>query len=233
MGRQHVRLTSPHPPSSDIPSSRTLLTPIPSRPGKHLCLPSYTPSYTSLPILSHLLNPAYHPPSLSLRYDLLNDRITLFLPLSHILSRISSYDPISIPLITPSSIFPFRYDLLNGRITLECFRGVVFCGGFSYADVNDSAKVHHTHTRYHHTHDNHTPDQHTHNQYTHKRANDQHNNLSTSTLSTPLTHTLHHLLTSQGWAGSIRFNESLMEQFSAFRDRPDTFSLGICNGCQV
>ena len=37
-----------------------------------------------------------------------------------------------------------RYDLLNGRITLECFRGVVFCGGFSYADVNDSAKVHHT-----------------------------------------------------------------------------------------
>ena len=68
------------------------------------------------------------------------------------------------------------YDLLNGRITLETFRGVVFCGGFSYADVNDSAK---------------------------------------------------------GWAGSIRFNESLMAQFSAFRDRPDTFSLGICNGCQL
>ena len=24
-----------------------------------------------------------------------------------------------------------------------------------------------------------------------------------------------------------------MAQFSAFRDRPDTFSLGICNGCQL
>ena len=30
--------------------------------------------------------------------------------------------------------------MLHGRITLEAFRGVVFCGGFSYADVNDSAK---------------------------------------------------------------------------------------------
>jgi phosphoribosylformylglycinamidine (FGAM) synthase-like amidotransferase family enzyme len=28
----------------------------------------------------------------------------------------------------------------SGSITLDSFRGIVFCGGFSYADVNDSAK---------------------------------------------------------------------------------------------
>jgi phosphoribosylformylglycinamidine synthase len=37
----------------------------------------------------------------------------------------------------------------------------------------------------------------------------------------------------KGWAGSIRFNHSLLDQFQAFRDRPDTFSIGICNGCQL
>ncbi len=31
-------------------------------------------------------------------------------------------------------------DLLNGRATLDTFRGIVFVGGFSYADVLDSAK---------------------------------------------------------------------------------------------
>jgi len=31
-------------------------------------------------------------------------------------------------------------DLLNERITLQDFRGIVFVGGFSYADVLDSAK---------------------------------------------------------------------------------------------
>ena len=67
-------------------------------------------------------------------------------------------------------------DLLAGKASLEDFRGVVFVGGFSYADVLDSAK---------------------------------------------------------GWAGSIRFNDELWAQFRAFYDRPDTFSLGICNGCQL
>ncbi|MGW8180178.1 MAG: phosphoribosylformylglycinamidine synthase subunit PurQ, partial [bacterium] len=67
-------------------------------------------------------------------------------------------------------------DLLAGRISLEAFRGVIFVGGFSYADVLDSAK---------------------------------------------------------GWAGVIRFNPVLWEQFEAFRDRADTFSLGVCNGCQL
>uniref|UniRef100_A0A0C9RY68 phosphoribosylformylglycinamidine synthase n=1 Tax=Wollemia nobilis TaxID=56998 RepID=A0A0C9RY68_9CONI len=67
-------------------------------------------------------------------------------------------------------------DLLKGRVTLEGFRGLVFVGGFSYADVLDSAK---------------------------------------------------------GWAATIRFNESLLQQFHEFYDRPDTFSLGVCNGCQL
>lgn len=31
-------------------------------------------------------------------------------------------------------------DLLNGRVSLDHFRGIVFVGGFSYADVLDSAK---------------------------------------------------------------------------------------------
>jgi len=67
-------------------------------------------------------------------------------------------------------------DLLAGRIRLEPFRGVVFVGGFSYADVLDSAK---------------------------------------------------------GWAGVIQFNPDLQDQFDRFRKRSDTFSLGICNGCQL
>lgn len=67
-------------------------------------------------------------------------------------------------------------DLLNERITLQDFRGIVFVGGFSYADVLDSAK---------------------------------------------------------GWAATIRFNDSLLKQFQEFYERPDTFSLGVCNGCQL
>ena len=67
-------------------------------------------------------------------------------------------------------------DLLEGRITLDQFRGTAFVGGFSYADVLDSAK---------------------------------------------------------GWAASIRFNKKVWEQFEEFYHRPDTFSLGVCNGCQL
>ncbi len=67
-------------------------------------------------------------------------------------------------------------DLLEARITLEGFRGVVFVGGFSYADVLDSAK---------------------------------------------------------GWAGVIKYNKHIWQQFQAFYNRPDTFSLGVCNGCQL
>jgi len=67
-------------------------------------------------------------------------------------------------------------DLLEERITLDQFRGAVFVGGFSYADVLDPAK---------------------------------------------------------GWAGIIRFNSRLRKMFDSFFNRADTFSLGICNGCQL
>ncbi|MBN2653996.1 MAG: phosphoribosylformylglycinamidine synthase [Nitrospirae bacterium] len=67
-------------------------------------------------------------------------------------------------------------DLLDERIELDQFRGAVFVGGFSYADVMDSAK---------------------------------------------------------GWAGTIRFNTRLQDKFNGFYNRPDTFSLGVCNGCQL
>ncbi|MEO6972996.1 MAG: phosphoribosylformylglycinamidine synthase [Rhodoferax sp.] len=36
-----------------------------------------------------------------------------------------------------------------------------------------------------------------------------------------------------GWARSITFNPVLAEQFRAFFARPDTFALGVCNGCQM
>jgi phosphoribosylformylglycinamidine synthase len=67
-------------------------------------------------------------------------------------------------------------DLISGRITLERFRGLVSVGGFSYADVPESAK---------------------------------------------------------GWAAGTRFNERLRKMFDDFYRRSDTFSLGVCNGCQL
>lgn len=67
-------------------------------------------------------------------------------------------------------------DLLDEKITVDQFRGVIFPGGFSYADVLGSAK---------------------------------------------------------GWAACLLFNEQLRRQFEAFKRRLDTFSLGVCNGCQL
>ncbi len=67
-------------------------------------------------------------------------------------------------------------DLLDGRIGLDGFRGLAAVGGFSYADVLDSAK---------------------------------------------------------GWAGVIRFHRGIRTQFQAFVERGDTFTLGVCNGCQL
>jgi phosphoribosylformylglycinamidine synthase len=37
----------------------------------------------------------------------------------------------------------------------------------------------------------------------------------------------------EGWAKSILFNAQAREDFSAFFARPDTFALGVCNGCQM
>jgi phosphoribosylformylglycinamidine synthase len=36
-----------------------------------------------------------------------------------------------------------------------------------------------------------------------------------------------------GWAKSILYNAALKDQFEAFFARPDSFSLGVCNGCQM
>jgi phosphoribosylformylglycinamidine synthase len=36
-----------------------------------------------------------------------------------------------------------------------------------------------------------------------------------------------------GWAKSILFNERALEAFAAFFARPDSFGLGVCNGCQM
>jgi len=37
----------------------------------------------------------------------------------------------------------------------------------------------------------------------------------------------------EGWAKSVLFNESVRAQFAAFFKREDTFTLGVCNGCQM
>jgi phosphoribosylformylglycinamidine synthase len=36
-----------------------------------------------------------------------------------------------------------------------------------------------------------------------------------------------------GWAKSVLFNPKLRDQFESFFNRESTFSLGICNGCQM
>ncbi|GAB6141690.1 phosphoribosylformylglycinamidine synthase [Methylosoma difficile] len=36
-----------------------------------------------------------------------------------------------------------------------------------------------------------------------------------------------------GWAKSILFNARARDEFAAFFQRPDTFGLGVCNGCQM
>ena len=37
----------------------------------------------------------------------------------------------------------------------------------------------------------------------------------------------------EGWAKTILFSETLRADFQAFFERTDTFSLGVCNGCQM
>jgi len=36
-----------------------------------------------------------------------------------------------------------------------------------------------------------------------------------------------------GWAKSVLFNPRARDEFAAFFQRPDTFGLGVCNGCQM
>ncbi|GEM78719.1 phosphoribosylformylglycinamidine synthase [Vibrio superstes] len=37
----------------------------------------------------------------------------------------------------------------------------------------------------------------------------------------------------EGWAKSVLFNSAARDQFEGFFNREDTFSLGVCNGCQM
>ncbi len=37
----------------------------------------------------------------------------------------------------------------------------------------------------------------------------------------------------EGWAKSVLFNEGVREEFSNFFQRDDSFTLGVCNGCQM
>lgn len=37
----------------------------------------------------------------------------------------------------------------------------------------------------------------------------------------------------KGWAATLLYNKKLYEQFEAFYNRNDTFSFGVCNGCQL
>ena len=36
----------------------------------------------------------------------------------------------------------------------------------------------------------------------------------------------------RGWASSVAFNSHLYKEFKAFFQRPSTFTIGVCNGCQ-
>jgi phosphoribosylformylglycinamidine synthase len=37
----------------------------------------------------------------------------------------------------------------------------------------------------------------------------------------------------EGWAKTILYNPRLRDDFAAYFQRPDSFSLGVCNGCQM
>ena len=37
----------------------------------------------------------------------------------------------------------------------------------------------------------------------------------------------------KGWAGRIKYHSTLRPLFERFKARSDTFSLGVCNGCQL
>jgi phosphoribosylformylglycinamidine synthase len=66
--------------------------------------------------------------------------------------------------------------MMDETLTLDQFRGIAFCGGFSYSDVFGAAK---------------------------------------------------------GWYQVIKSNNRIHKIFTQFKERDDTFSLGICNGCQL
>lgn len=117
-------------------------------------------------------------------------------------------------------------DLLSGKATLDGFSGIVFVGGFSYADVLDSGEAQRWHD------DTELA------RHGHPAAGvAECTGVAPRSLPVPSAQceplSSLHPLAAKGWAGSIRLNPSLAAQFEAFYARPDTFSLGVCNGCQL
>lgn len=41
------------------------------------------------------------------------------------------------------------------------------------------------------------------------------------------------LLFHKGWAATVAYNSKAKAEFDRFRQREDTVSLGVCNGCQL
>jgi len=41
------------------------------------------------------------------------------------------------------------------------------------------------------------------------------------------------IASAQGWASVMSLNEQIVNELSQFIARNDTFSLGVCNGCQL
>lgn len=37
----------------------------------------------------------------------------------------------------------------------------------------------------------------------------------------------------EGWAATVAYNPKAKAEFERFRQRDDTLSLGVCNGCQL
>ena len=56
---------------------------------------------------------------------------------------------------------------------------------------------------------------------------------STRVIAINVISSFHSLICLFSFAGVILFNESLLKQFTEFRERTDTFTLGVCNGCQL
>ena len=117
-------------------------------------------------------------------------------------------------------------DLIHGRKSLSSFVGLAACGGFSYGDVLGAGRGC---------------------EYSFafisscgilkplRRVTEEYMARSRVLLTTSDAANLHRcLLTMRFTAGalSVALNRKLGQEFNAFFERPDTFTLGVCNGCQ-
>ncbi|KAG8223734.1 hypothetical protein J437_LFUL003640 [Ladona fulva] len=109
-------------------------------------------------------------------------------------------------------------DLLDGKVTVDYFRGVIFPGGFSYAG-NIVVSI---------------PSWHTGEQgFDSLKFTGSGGGVVSKMWEVASNFKPHTLGSAKGWAASLLFHPSLRKQFQAFVERPDTFSLGVCNGCQL